>query len=172
MRIKFSVSDEDVVKVKGFAKKSQSFIKSSAKKIEAAMAEDFVQFFKKKLKSDGLGLIPLTALTVIKKRSRGNPLPKVPFYGRGATDTRSVYSLIRVYQSSGGTSAGFQGNAKHHSGLKIKELLIYHRNGIAEINLPRRDPFAEAKRRYKPDAVLRRKAREILNAEKRRSFKP
>ena len=172
MRIKFSVSDADIAKVKGFAKQSQTFIKSSAKKVEAAMAEDFVQFFKKKLKSNGLGLIPLTALTVTKKRSQGNPLPKVPFYGRGDKDTRSVYSLIRVYQGQRSTSAGFQGNAKHHSGLKIKELLIYHRNGIVEINLPRRDPFGEAKRRYKPEAVLRKKAREILNAEKRRSFKP
>lgn len=164
------VDERQLRKMRRFAELSRKVVVEAGKGIEQSVAEDFVNFFKKKLKADGLGLIPLTRYTILKKRARGDELPRVPFYGKGASDPRSVYNLMRVYLNPKSATAGFHGNAKHHSGLKIKDLLLFHKRGAVKIHLLPRDPFQEAKKRYSPQDVLRRRSREIINAAKSKHF--
>lgn len=164
------ISEGDQLKMKNHVPKSKKFLADAVDKIRVSMANKFVDHFRKNLREANLNLRSLTRLTVLKKRARGEELPRVPFYGKGISNTRSVYNLLKVRQNQNNVSVGFHASAQHHSGLKIQDLLLIHQKGDTRIRLPPRDPFAAATRTFNRGQALNEAKKEVLSVSKKANF--
>lgn len=113
---------------------------------ERALAEDFLRFFRKSLREGKLRLVRLSETTIQDKRNKGYSRPEVPMYGMGDSSDRSYINLISVRRTQKGFRVGPIGSMKHHGGMTIHSLAVYHAEGAK--NLPKRNPLANAKKIY------------------------
>lgn len=135
-------------------RKLSSRIVVIGKQMEHQLANRLLFKIRKGLRRDSLGLIKLSPETVARKQEEGNPLPSKPMYGKGVTDPRSYYSLLRVMKYKKSTTVGFQRNVKHHSGITMKKLAIMHADGSRK--LPRRNPIAAGYKLFQLHKEIRR----------------
>lgn len=141
-------------KLFGMPRKGKKIIRGMGDIVSLELSEVFLNEIRKRLKEDGLHLERLSRNSIARKRAKGFPRPSVPMYGKGEGDTRSYWKLLRVRKNPKSVSVGFQGNTKHHSGFKIKDLAIMHAEGGG--GFPKRNPIGSAFRKFNIKKAVRR----------------
>jgi hypothetical protein len=160
IKIIFRPGDEK--KLYFFPERNKNVIRYASEKMYTMMAEEFLTAVRKGLRNNGLGLQKLERSTIRKKIALGYPRPYVPLYGKGDTDDKSIYSLIRIRKNPNSLSVGFQGNTRHHLGrLTIGNLMTIHANGFP--GLPKRNPIKAGLERFNYRESARRIFKEVMS---------
>jgi len=119
--------------------------------VEKVLAQDFLNYLRKELRKNNLGLIPLRATSVNQKRRMGLRYPTVPMYGEGMESPTSYISNIEVVESKDGVRV--QPSMKsHHGGLTVMKLAVVQASGFnrGKTVVPGRNPIEAAARAFKP----------------------
>jgi len=114
------------------------------------IADDFLKFFKRGLRSNGLGLVALRPSTVAKKVRAGYRFPDSPLYGKGESYPMSFVSNVIVSKVDKGYLVA-PSETSHYSGMPVVKLALLHAEGykVGKTSVPQRNPILEARKRFK-----------------------
>ena len=105
------------------------FTREMADTITKKDAEGLVEEYKKGIRENNFGLVPLSSITVKIKREKGYSRPYSPLYGAGDSKTNSLINSLRIRKIKKGYRV-FISSAKHHdSNLSLKALFNIHEHG-------------------------------------------